>query len=885
MSFHSAQERKITLSAALVLAVMVLATGLAAWWATRSQTEAGVGASLRLALAGEVALVDREIRDHVEWVAFLAARPPVKAALKGLLRDPASPAARATLARAVGELPEAQSYSLTFRDNTGRPLLALGPPLPEPGLRLPVKAAVPTWLEWAGEARLSSHVAVQDGGMPLGGLDATRKTAVITDLTVGNAWFGKTGELALCGPRGPDAMDCLPVRLLPRPLPNLPRRVQGEPLPMDRALAGQAGHTFATDYRRREVVAAFAPVGQTGLGMVLKADTAELFAPLGGQLLRWLPLVLALGVLGALLLRWQVLPLIRQVLASERRARAMGASFADSEARSRAILDSVDQGILTVDGEGLVQSYNLAAQRMFGRPPEAVLGRSVNQLIPNACGEGIGCFERLADRGDITRAGSGREMMGRRADGSAFPLEIRVSRVELKHQRLFIAAVRDISERLAQEAHMRHLAHHDALTGLANRTLLQDRLQQAIVRATRENDHVGVLFMDLDHFKTINDSLGHQLGDRLLKMVANRITGCLREGDTVARQGGDEFIVVLSGLTRFEDIGLVASKILAAVSAPYSIDGYELHTGASIGVAVFPEDGQDVDTLLRHADTAMYYAKSTGRSSYQFFAPEMNRAANERLQLETSLRHALARDEFWLEFQPIVSLSKGMAQGAEALLRWQSERGPVGPDRFIPVAEETGLIVPIGEWVLKEACRQFKRWQAVGAGLSRVVVNLSARQFAHRNLVSSVRRALDEAELAPEHLGLEITESLLMANPLEAIRVLTVLSDMGIEISVDDFGTGYSSLSYLKRFPLHKIKIDRSFVRDIVSDPEDAAIVTAVIAMAHSLDCTVVAEGVENEDQLAFLRERGCDEYQGYYFSRPLATPALLQRLGIASPA
>ncbi|MEO1766273.1 putative bifunctional diguanylate cyclase/phosphodiesterase [Thiobacter aerophilum] len=877
MFFHSVQERRITLSAALVLALLAAVTGMATWWLTVSQSKAWVARSLELTLSSHVALVEREIREHEAVVLALTQDEAVQRALDRLARAPRDAQALAALRRAVAAVRVSAGYGLRFADGAGRQLAQFGPVSGESQLALPVRGTLPTWIEWADGPRLSSRVELAGGWR--GTLTASRAAPLLGALTSGYRGLGQTGEFALCAGKGNDHMDCLPVRLLSRPLRDLPRRVEGEPLPMARALAGEAGFTFARDYRRQWVAAAFAPVGTMGLGAVLKADTAELFVPMQGRLLPWLPLVLGLVLLGALLLRWQVLPLVRQVLVSERRARAMGASLAESEARSRAVLDSVDQGILTVNAKGEVQTYNLAAQRMFGHPPQAVLGHNVGQLIPDACGEDGKCFERLVDSGDATPTATGREMMGRRYDGTVFPLEIRVSRLQCRRQSLYIAAVRDISERKAQEARMLHLAHHDPLTGLANRILLKDRLQQAIVRAARAGDHVGVLFLDLDHFKTINDSLGHQVGDILLKTVANRISGCLREGDTVARQGGDEFIVVLPAVTRFEDVAMVASKILAAVSAPYQINGQALHTGASIGVAVYPEDGQDVDTLLRHADTAMYYAKGTGRGNYQFFAPEMNRAARERLELETSLRHALDRREFHLEFQPIVALDGDVVRSAEALLRWQPGGKAVAPDRFIPVAEETGLIVPIGEWVLKAACAQFKRWQAMGVPLGRVVVNLSARQFAHRNLVSVVRRALDEADCAPEQLGLEITESLLMANPLEAIRVLTVLSDMGIQISVDDFGTGYSSLSYLKRFPIHKIKIDRSFVRDLATDPEDAAIVTAIIAMAHSLDCSVVAEGVETEQQLAFLRERGCDEYQGYYFSRPLPADTLMARL------
>ena len=358
----------------------------------------------------------------------------------------------------------------------------------------------------------------------------------------------------------------------------------------------------------------------------------------------------------------------------------------------------------------------------------------------------------------------------------------------------------------------------------------------------------------------------------------------MRDEDTVARQGGDEFIVVLPNVKRFEDIGIITQKLVVALSAPYSIDGTELHTSASIGVVVYPDDGGDVDTLMRNADTAMYYAKATGRNNFQFFTPQMNQAAFERLQIENNLRQALARDEFSLHFQPIVNLDSGKIGAAEALLRWNPSSGQMGPDRFIPVAEETGLIVPIGEWVIRNACRERQKWAALGATQPRMVVNISARQFAQRNLVATVGRILQESDLAPENLGIEITESLLMERPEDTIRALNAFSNMGIEISVDDFGTGYSSLSYLKRFPLDKVKVDRSFVRDIATDPDDAAIVTAIIAMAHSLNIRVVAEGVETEEQLHFLHGRGCDEYQGYYFSRPVPSAEFIAKL-VAIPS
>ena len=868
MIFLNKQERKITLSTGLVLVALTVAAGLAAFWVMLGESQEMVARSLQLTAQSRAAVLERNLRDHMSKAQWVATRPAILEPLSRLSRAPDDRAARAALHEAADSLLTTGLTGLAVLDRADRPLVDVGEHPSRAELSLWINGPLPTRLEWNQGPVIVTRVELVHRGVSVGTLAASFRSDDLTELPVGYGGLGNSAELVVCGALGVDQMQCFPSRLLPRVSHALPRMVGGEPLPMSRALAGNAGFVIARDYRRQEVGAGYAPVGSLGPGIVLKIDTKELYAPLREQLQTVLPLLLGLVLLGVALLRWQVLPLVRRVLMSEQAARELGANAADNEARTRAVLDSVDQGILAVNSAGCVESYNQAAERIFGFQADEVLGEPISGLI-----DGFSDHLRALEMQGFPHAnqvGANREATGRRKYGVSFPIDLQISTVLLKEQRMVIAAVRDISERKAVEQKMLHLASHDSLTGLANRTLLQDRTRHAILRAARNGDHVGVLFIDLDHFKTINDSLGHHVGDRLLQTVAQRIKGCLREDDTVARQGGDEFIVVLPSASRFEDVGMVAGKILHSVSAPYSVEGNELHTSASIGVAVFPEDGEDVEALLRNADIAMYHAKSAGRANYQFFAPDMNRAANERLQMETKLRHALSREEFSLHFQPIVSFDSGAPHGAEVLLRWNPATGPIGPDRFIPVAEDTGLIVPIGEWVLRTACRQFKQWRTERCQLSRVAVNLSVRQFAQKNLVATVGRILQESELEPQHLGLEITESLLMENPVDAIRVLTALSDMGVQISIDDFGTGYSSLSYLKRFPIDKIKIDRSFVRDIASDPEDAAIVTAIIAMAHSLDCKVVAEGVETEDQLRFLRERGCDEYQGYFFSRPL---------------
>jgi diguanylate cyclase (GGDEF)-like protein len=438
-----------------------------------------------------------------------------------------------------------------------------------------------------------------------------------------------------------------------------------------------------------------------------------------------------------------------------------------------------------------------------------------------------------------------------------------------------IASFADISEQKATEERIRHVAHHDALTGLPNRLHLQISLEQAIASAKRENEEVAVMFIDLDRFKIINDTLGHNVGDGLLVKVAGRVRECVRERDLVARLGGDEFVVVLNGSAVVNAAAHVAEKILGSLSRPYRIDGHVLHSSSSIGISLYPHDGDSIESLMKTADTAMYHAKAMGRNNFQFFSPEMNQSSNERLQMENSLHRALECGEFAVHYQPQADIASGLLVGAEALIRWHHpERGMVSPLEFIPLAEENGMILPIGTWVLREVCRQAKAWRELGLTDLRFAVNLSPRQFRQENLAGNILDILREFDVPASALELEITEGSVMENPDAAVILLHQLSLHGLSISIDDFGTGYSSLSYLKRFPVGKLKIDRSFVMDIPGDPDDSAIAIAVIQLARSLGLKTVAEGVETAEQRQFLSGQGCDMLQGYWYSKPLDAPS-----------
>ncbi len=430
---------------------------------------------------------------------------------------------------------------------------------------------------------------------------------------------------------------------------------------------------------------------------------------------------------------------------------------------------------------------------------------------------------------------------------------------------------------------MDHLAHHDVLTDLPNRVLLQDRLDQAIELARRQGRKLAVMFMDLDRFKHINDSLGHAIGDQLLQSVAQRLVGCLRHSDTVSRQGGDEFVLLLPYIEQVEDAALSAQKLLSSVMKSHNIGQQDLYISASIGISIFPDDGKDVETLIKSADTAMYSAKENGRNNFKFFEQNMNVLAVQRQSIEAGLRRALAGQEFVLHYQPKINLQSGTIVGVEALIRWQHpELGLLPPAQFISIAEDCGLILPIGRWVLLEACRQIKAWQTAGLAPITVAVNTSALELHAKDFLENIRAALDDTGLAPCYLELELTESVLMRDAKSTGLLLHTLTDLGVKLAVDDFGTGYSSLSYLRRFPIDTLKIDQSFVNQITSNLDDAAIVSAVISMGKSLKLRVIAEGIETEEQFSFLLSQSCDEGQGFYFSKAVNAEAFVELLGAA---
>ncbi len=550
-----------------------------------------------------------------------------------------------------------------------------------------------------------------------------------------------------------------------------------------------------------------------------------------------------------------------------------GAEIAEREIRHRTVLENTAEGILTLDRRGYIESINAAALALFGCRAEAVLGTPFTRFL--AAADAGRCVD--PDGRPVT--GAGQSFTGMRANGDTLPILLSVQAFRVGGEELYSVVVQDISERVMFEEKLARLAYYDPLTGLPNRRLFHDRLAQALIRAERHEKLVAILFLDLDRFKSVNDTLGHLFGDLLIQAAASRLLEVVRQDDTVARLGGDEFTIILTDIDHVDVAARVAQKLVERFAAPFQLGEHEVFISTSIGITFYPFDDSDIENLIKNADTAMYQAKANGRNTWEFYSARVHAEAAQQHKLETALRKALQhgalevnyQPQVLVQYQPQVDRFSGAVVGAEALLRWRHpELGLIYPDRFIPLAEETGLIIPIGEWVLRAACLQHMAWKAAGLPLLRVSVNLSARQLQHPDIVQQLSRVVEETGIDPAWLELELTERMILHNVDEVAARLREFKAMGILISIDDFGTGHSSLTNIQMLPIDEVKIDKSFIHNVTQDGQSAAIAEAIIDMAHKLGLRVVAEGVELEEQVIYLHDRNCDLLQGYYFSRPV---------------
>ena len=577
--------------------------------------------------------------------------------------------------------------------------------------------------------------------------------------------------------------------------------------------------------------------------------------------------------------------LLHKALGSMIERSAIAEALFEERERAQVTLKSIGDAVVSIDARGHVTYLNIVAETMTGWSRDEAAGHSVEevlrivdvttrQIVPNPMALAIRENKTVDLKANCVLIR--RDGVETGIEESAAPIHDRQGQVTGA-----VMVFHDVSMARALSLKMYHLAQHDGLTDLPNRMLLDDRLAQAITLCHRNQQKLAVLFLDLDRFKHINDTLGHDFGDRVLRNAAQRLLQCVRSSDTVSRQGGDEFVIVLSEIAHSQDAEGCAAKILSALSVPVRIDEHDLYITASIGIATYPDDGNDAETLLKHADLAMYHAKANGFNTFQFFEPGMNARAAERQLLENGLRHAIEREQFVLHYQSKINLATGAIVGVEALVRWcHPERGLILPGQFLAIAEESGLIVPIGRWVMTECCNRARAWRDAGLPPIRMAINISAVELRTKGFVSGVRAMLTQAKLEPSDLELELTETFLLQNADSTAAVLEALKDVGVRLALDDFGTGYASLSHLRRFPIDTLKIDRSFVRDIAMDSDDASIVRAVIGMGKSLDMQVVAEGVETSEQFDFLRQQGCPEGQGYYFSEPIVAAEFARNLG-----
>ncbi len=747
------QDKKITFIGGAIVLLFGLVAGLAVSGLWARTTTRVIEDSLRISLSNRIRTYRTAVENALSEARLINSQPRLNRLMGEIAKSPGNALKREEINGILDSILSGTGISgVAIYDRAGHEIGQRGEIPGSSPLHVTLRYAPNAVLLWNRHSQLKVTLAMRYEERVVGRMTIIGPLPAIDELMSDVTGLGKTGAMAVCAPSGVD-WECSPNRINHYEGIRLTAPMQTRAKAMIAALHGDSGVMYATDPQGKRVLSAYAPIGDSGLGMVVRIRTAELFESVRVRFFEILLLLFGLEIIGLMLLRWQITPLAAEL-------------------------------------------------------------------------------------------------------------------------------VHEIQERKAAEERLSYLANHDSLTGLPNRSLLNDRLQQAVIDAARHQRVVAVMFLDLDNFKDINDSLGHEAGDTLLQEVARRLTSCVRRGDTVSHVGGDEFTCILADVASAEDVSSVADKILECFTRPCAVAERELFVNVSVGITLYPLDAKTPQDLLKNADIAMYRAKKHGGGSYQYYSADLAVVAAERLALQTDLRHAIANRELLLHYQPQMDLRSGRLIGVEALLRWQHrERGWVEPEQFIPVAEDCGLILPIGDWVLTEACRQMREWHDSGHAELRMAVNLSGRQFRQSNFPDKVARLIAEQGLNPTCLELELTESLLMSDIDGMTAALGRLHELGMTISIDDFGTGYSSLSYLKRFPITVLKIDRSFVEDLTVDSDDAAIVTTVATMAHGLGLKVIAEGVETKEQLAFLRSLDCDCMQGNYFSPPLSAAELTQLL------
>jgi diguanylate cyclase (GGDEF)-like protein/PAS domain S-box-containing protein len=874
------ESYRIGIVGGLILVALTLASGIGVYAVMQQQVESILVRSLEASLQSNRRLFESNIKSSVIDALTVSTRPFVILNLQQLKAEPDNDASRHALQKIADSFLPAGFTGVTFYDTHNDEIVHAGRLTKTPALDVPLNTQIGAHLLWDGQLVLMVvRDVVDEKGIRIGAARTESTLPQLTRTIADAAALGNTAELAVCAPLAQD-MQCFPLTQSQRVFSRMSRTIGGQPLPMSHALEGKTGTVFTQDYRKENVVAAYTPLGNLGLGMVLKIDQDELFDPVRQRLRIIVPLLGLLVLAGILLLFWLVAPLVRKLILSKQETAEINARLRDVEARWRFALDSTGAGVWDLD---------IPANRiLLSDRGKAILGYADGEIStsmedwyqrihPDDLSDLLSACQHLCDGSSDTFTNEHRKRCkdgswkwiqthGKVAARDAADVPVRV-----------IGTYLDISERRQAEETIQHQANFDPLTYLPNRRLFLDRLGQEIIKSRRTDVPLALLLIDLDEFKEVNDSLGHDVGDTLLQESARRIRSCIRDGDTVARLGGDEFTVILTELSDRTHIEDIAQKIISRLAEPFHLGDEVAYVTASIGITLYPSDAGDIDTLMKHADQAMYAAKKHGHNRFFYFIPSLQEAAQTRLKLSRDLREAVSDSQLVTFFQPIIELSSSRIHKAEALLRWQHPtRGLVNPMDFIPLAEETGLINEIGDWVFRESAQRARDWcRAFGADFQ-ISVNMSPVQFRAdgRTRTETWLRHLEDIGLSGANIIIEITESLLLNAQADVIEQLLWFRNAGIQIAIDDFGTGYCTLSYLKQFPIDYLKIDRSFVRDIETGANDMALSRAIIVMAHELGLKVIAEGVETDGQRNLLAAAGCDYAQGYLYSKPLTTDA-----------
>ncbi len=852
----------INIVAALLVVGVGAVTGLAVFTVMRANADTAVRRNLVAGLALRVQWAVRDIHDARLRVRMVAARP----FLADQLAAGAGGAARSVADRGLRAFLPMRLSALALYTNAGTLYARAGHFMAHPVVDMPLRGELGTTLLWNATRGfvLRTGLPVYRHGAVVGWAVGDAPLPMLSRLLLGAKALHSAANVGLCGPAGA-RMSCFPNTFDPtQAFPSVGRRRDGVPVPMSYALSGHTGFVVTRNYLGHQVAAAYRPVGHTGLGMVLTMDTAALYAPVYREFAVVLPLILGVLAVALLVLRWQFAPLVADLVASERAAYEAHARLKDTENHVQAVLSSVDEGITTISETGIIETFNPAMARLFGYAPEEVIGRNVSVLMPEPHRSHHDDYLRhYRETGEARIIGIGRELTGRRRDGSEFPIDLRVSEFYLGGKRRFIGNARDATGRKEAERRMEHVATHDALTDLPGRALIQTRIDQLIRRAERSGQLFAVMFVDLDDFKGVNDSLGHDGGDRLLRLVARRLQEALRAEDTVGRFGGDEFVILTAALVTPLDAALIADKLLRALSTPYLLDDKTLYSSASIGVALYPQDGRDAASLLRHSDAAMYQAKRSGRGQYRCYDEAVNATSSDKVRLARDLHKALSASELVLYYQPVRAIRDHGLVAMEALIKWHHpEQGLLDADEFLAVAEEAGLAMPLAEWALRQLGGEMRQWRHTGLIVPPVFIRLGPGPFSDARFQESFHAVLADVGVHPGSVALEIREEDLMDDPQTTITARRAWREREVEVVLTEYGAGDSSLPYLKPLAPSAVWLDSSFTVDDQADPKSVESLSAIITTLHALAIAVVAP-VNHTAQYEAMRRWGCDRYTG----------------------